>query len=91
MVVANTHRLAAISDSKKKTDREDAKMLAQLLAAGDVPQTSSGRGKAFATSGSSVPSANIPSASRNLRTICSGVWRRLFTSIGPPSPIIVGR
>ena len=34
VVVANTHRLAAISNSKKKTDREDAKTLAQLLAAG---------------------------------------------------------
>lgn len=36
VVVANTHRLAAISQSKKKTDREDAKILAQLLAAGMI-------------------------------------------------------
>lgn len=36
VVVANTHRLAAISRSKKKTDREDAKLLAQLLAAGMI-------------------------------------------------------
>lgn len=36
VVVANTHRLAAISQSKKKTDREDAKLLAQLLAAGMI-------------------------------------------------------
>lgn len=36
VIVANTHRLAAISRSKKKTDREDAKTLAQLLAAGMV-------------------------------------------------------
>ena len=34
VVIANTHRLAAISDSKKKTDRNDARTLAQLLAAG---------------------------------------------------------
>ncbi len=36
VIVANTHRLAAISQSKKKTDREDAKILAQLLAAGMI-------------------------------------------------------
>lgn len=36
VVIANTHRLAAISQSKKKTDREDAKLLAQLLAAGMI-------------------------------------------------------
>ncbi|MGI8726403.1 MAG: IS110 family transposase [Solirubrobacterales bacterium] len=36
VVIANTHRLAAISQSKKKTDREDAKTLAQLLAAGMI-------------------------------------------------------
>lgn len=36
VVVANTHRLAAISQSKKKTDRSDARMLAQLLAAGMI-------------------------------------------------------
>jgi len=34
VVIANTHRLAAISESKKKTDRNDARTLAQLLAAG---------------------------------------------------------
>lgn len=34
VVIANTHRLAAISASKKKTDRHDARTLAQLLAAG---------------------------------------------------------
>lgn len=34
VVIANTHRLAAISDSKHKTDRQDARTLAQLLAAG---------------------------------------------------------
>ena len=34
VVVANTHRLAAISESKRKTDRHDARTLAQLLAAG---------------------------------------------------------
>ncbi|MCA1700918.1 MAG: IS110 family transposase [Actinobacteria bacterium] len=34
VVIANTHRLAAVSDSKKKTDRNDARTLAQLLAAG---------------------------------------------------------
>ena len=33
VVIANTHRLAAISESKKKTDRQDARTLAQLLAA----------------------------------------------------------
>lgn len=33
VVIANTHRLAAISASKKKTDRNDARTLAQVLAA----------------------------------------------------------
>jgi transposase len=32
--IVNTRRLRAISESKQKTDRHDAKMLAQLLAAG---------------------------------------------------------
>lgn len=36
VIIANTHRLAAISQSKKKTDREAAKILAQLLAAGMI-------------------------------------------------------
>jgi transposase len=34
VVIANTHRLAAISEAKCKTDRNDAHTLAQLLAAG---------------------------------------------------------
>jgi transposase len=34
VVIANTHRLAAISEAKCKTDRNDARTLAQLLAAG---------------------------------------------------------
>ncbi len=34
VVIANTHRLEAISRAKAKTDRNDAKMLAQLLSAG---------------------------------------------------------
>lgn len=34
VVIANTHRLAAISKAKCKTDRNDARTLAQLLAAG---------------------------------------------------------
>jgi transposase len=34
VVIANTHRLAAISAAKCKTDRNDARTLAQLLAAG---------------------------------------------------------
>lgn len=33
-MIANTRRLAAINDSKQKTDRHDARTLAQLLAAG---------------------------------------------------------
>lgn len=36
VVIANTHRLAAISKAKAKTDRNDAKMLAQLLSAGMI-------------------------------------------------------
>jgi hypothetical protein len=34
VVIVNTRRLKAISESKQKTDRQDAKTLAQLLAAG---------------------------------------------------------
>jgi transposase len=34
VVIVNTRRLAAISDAKQKTDRQDAKTLAQMLAAG---------------------------------------------------------
>jgi hypothetical protein len=34
VVIVNTRKLAAISDSKQKTDRHDAKTLAQMLAAG---------------------------------------------------------
>lgn len=34
VVIVNTRRLAAISESKQKTDRHDARLLAQLLAAG---------------------------------------------------------
>ena len=34
VVIVNTRRLAAISDAKQKTDRHDARTLAQLLAAG---------------------------------------------------------
>lgn len=36
VVIVNTRRLAAISESKQKTDRHDARTLAQLLAAGMV-------------------------------------------------------
>ncbi len=36
VVIVNTRRLKAIADSKQKTDRHDAKILAQLLAAGIV-------------------------------------------------------
>ena len=34
VVIVNTRRLAAIADAKQKTDRHDAKLLAQMLAAG---------------------------------------------------------
>ena len=34
VVIVNTRRLAAIADAKKKTDRQDAQTLAQMLAAG---------------------------------------------------------
>jgi transposase len=34
VVIVNTRRLKAIAESKQKTDRHDAKTLAQLLAAG---------------------------------------------------------
>jgi hypothetical protein len=34
VVIVNTRRLKAISEAKHKTDRHDARMLAQLLAAG---------------------------------------------------------
>jgi transposase len=34
VVIVNTRKLAAISESKQKTDRHDAKTLAQMLAAG---------------------------------------------------------
>jgi hypothetical protein len=34
VVIVNTRRLKAISEAKQKTDRHDARMLAQLLAAG---------------------------------------------------------
>jgi transposase len=34
VVIVNTRRLAAIAQAKQKTDRHDAKLLAQMLAAG---------------------------------------------------------
>jgi transposase len=34
VVIVNTRRLAAIAEAKQKTDRQDAKTLAQMLAAG---------------------------------------------------------
>lgn len=34
VVIVNTRRLAAIAEAKQKTDRHDARLLAQLLAAG---------------------------------------------------------
>jgi transposase len=48
VVIVNTRKLAAISESKQKTDRHDAKTLAQMLAAGMlsgswIPTSSRGR------------------------------------------------
>src|SRR5215217_7102638 len=41
--------------------------------------------RSFATCGTEVPAASFASASRSLRTICSGVWRLFFTESPPPS------
>src|SRR5215218_8117012 len=41
--------------------------------------------RSFATCGTEAPAASFASASRSLRTICSGVWRLFFTESPPPS------